>query len=145
MTHTHRTLKEKKEDLLKALELCDGLVSVACEEAKVARKSFYNWRNKDKKFAQSVREVAEVVIDAVESQLFKNIRKGREISTIFYLKTKAKHRGYIEKQEVDHSTLGQPIVGATINIILAPKNADKPQLESSIPIDLEQSEASFSA
>ena len=35
--------------------------------------------------------------------LYKNIKDGRETSLIFYLKTKGKQRGYIEKQELQHS------------------------------------------
>jgi len=42
-------------------------------------------------------------MDFVESKLFSNINNGDVSSTIFYLKTKAKKRGYFEKQEIDQN------------------------------------------
>jgi len=32
--------------------------------------------------------------------LFENIRDGKTSETIFYLKTKGKNRGYVERQEI---------------------------------------------
>ena len=57
-----------------------------------------------------------MAIDFVESKMFKKIDKGdkgSESLMIFYLKTKAKHRGYIERQEVDMSA---EVKGVTVNV-----------------------------
>ena len=42
-------------------------------------------------------------LDFAESALHNNIREGKETSTIFFLKTRGKKRGYIEKTEVDNT------------------------------------------
>ena len=43
------------------------------------------------------------MIDFAESSLYKQIKDGNTSATIFFLKTQAKRRGYIEKQEIEHS------------------------------------------
>ena len=40
-------------------------------------------------------------MDFAESQLHQQIKDGSVAATIFYLKTKGKKRGYIEKSELD--------------------------------------------
>jgi hypothetical protein len=67
-------------------------------------------------FDAACKEITETTVDFVESQMFKKIKsgdKGSEALMIFYLKTKAKHRGYIEKQELDVSA---DVKGVTINV-----------------------------
>ena len=41
--------------------------------------------------------MSNIVLDFAESQLHKQIKDGNPSSTIFYLKTKGKNRGYYEK------------------------------------------------
>ncbi|KKM24451.1 hypothetical protein LCGC14_1604980, partial [marine sediment metagenome] len=65
--------------------------------------TFYNYLQDDKDFAIKVKDVENIALDFAESALFQNIKDRREASIIFYLKTKGKGRGYIEKQEIEHS------------------------------------------
>ena len=60
-------------------------------------------------------EASETTIDFVESQLLKNINEGDTTSIIFFLKTKAKHRGYVERQEISGAN-GAPLASVTIYI-----------------------------
>lgn len=103
-----------------ALEQYHGIVSVACTSISLSRSTFYNWVNTDPEFKAKVDEIQEVAIDFVESKLFEKIngvqvRKGVDNETgedivydqppsdtaiIFYLKTKAKKRGYVERSEL---------------------------------------------
>ena len=46
-------------------------------------------------------DARESAIDFVESSLMKAIEGGNVTAMIFYLKTQAKHRGYVERQEVE--------------------------------------------
>lgn len=91
-----------KKKLLQALEDHHGIVTNACKAVNVGRSTFYKWINEDEEFKKAVDDVQDVAIDFVESKLFQQIDEGNPTSTIFYLKTKAKKRGYIERQEIVH-------------------------------------------
>jgi len=89
----------KKEQLLKALEKSLGIVSTACQNVGISRTTYYKYYADDKDFKQSVDNISELAIDCAESKLFELIKSGNITATIFYLKTKGKKRGYVEKQE----------------------------------------------
>tara|TARA_R110001592_G_scaffold247742_2_gene509831 strand:+ start:255 stop:611 length:357 start_codon:yes stop_codon:yes gene_type:complete len=90
----------KKESLLKSLEQSLGVVTVACKKADIPRSTYYKWLNDDEVFAKNVKEIENVALDFAESQLHKQISENSTAATIFYLKTKGKKRGYIERQEI---------------------------------------------
>ena len=90
----------KKESLLKALEQSLGIVTVACKKADVPRSTFYKWLNEDDEFAKQVKDIENIALDFAESQLHKQISDNSTAATIFYLKTKGKKRGYVERQEI---------------------------------------------
>jgi len=96
----------KKQKLIKALEESHGVITNACKKAGISRAQFYRYLNADEKFKQQVEDVQEQAIDFVESELFKQIKNGNITGQIFYLKTKGKHRGYIEKTQVQQETTG---------------------------------------
>lgn len=102
MAKTNRTEQSKKK-ALDALTESLGVVSTACDIAKISRTQFYHWLNEDEEFKKAVDEMEEVAIDFAESALHKQIKSGIPVSTIFYLKTRGKKRGYIERQEIEHS------------------------------------------
>lgn len=99
MPKLNKTLHTKKR-LLEALEKSLGVVTIACKEVDVTRTTFYNYLESDTEFAAAVEQIGDVALDFAESQLFKQIKEGNPASTIFYLKTKGKKRGYIERQEL---------------------------------------------
>lgn len=88
-----------KKAVLIALEKSLGLVTEACKKAGVGRTTFYEWLKDDQEFKKQVDDIEDIALDFAESQLFKNIGAGKEASLIFYLKTKGRKRGYIEKVE----------------------------------------------
>ena len=90
----------KKETLLKALEKSLGVVTVACRKSETPRSIYYKWLNEDEDFAKDVRDIENVALDFAESQLHKQISANSTAATIFYLKTKGKQRGYVERQEI---------------------------------------------
>ena len=98
--HKHTKTNNKKKTLLKALEKTNGIVSTACKLAKVSRYTFYKYYNEDKEFKNNVDDVGELALDFAESGLFKLIKGGDKTAIIFYLKTKGRKRGYIERQEI---------------------------------------------
>jgi len=90
----------KKESVLKALEQSLGVVNMACKKANIPRSTFYKWMKEDEDFAKQVEDIDNIALDFVESQLHRQIADNSTTATIFYLKTKGKKRGYIERQEI---------------------------------------------
>jgi len=94
-----------KKAMLEALEKSLGIVTTACKTVGISRQTFYQWLKDDEAFASDVNDIENIALDFAESQLLKQIRDGNPTSTIFYLKTKGKKRGFVEKQEVEsHNT-----------------------------------------
>jgi len=88
-----------KANLLKALEKTLGIVTSACKLCDLSRTVFYNYYNDDVTFKGSVDELQNVALDFAETALHNQIKDGIPSSTMFYLKTKGKGRGYIERLE----------------------------------------------
>jgi len=99
MSKTNK-IEHIKKALLEALEKSLGVVSTACKKADVSRTTFYKYVKEDEDFAKAVKEIEDYALDFVESKLFEQIKEGNTTATIFYLKTKGKKRGYIERQEI---------------------------------------------
>lgn len=100
MAARKQTTAATKKALLAALEQTLGVVTTACKNVGCRRETYYKYYNTDAKFKAKVDELNGVALDFVESQLFKQIKKGEASPTIFYLKTKGKNRGYVERMEV---------------------------------------------
>lgn len=95
-----------------------GNVTKACEMVEVTRDTHYRWLKEDEDYKRQVEAIKDNAIDFVEGQLFKLIKGvtaivhtagGEKVayetlpcktSIIFYLKTQAKNRGYVERQEI---------------------------------------------
>jgi len=111
-----------KKELLEALAKSKGIVSTACESVGLSRTTFYDYVNTDPEFAQAVDDINEKSIDFVESKLFEKItgvtvqtgdniyeQPPSDTAIIFYLKTQAKDRGYVEKTE-QSVTFEKPLI-----------------------------------
>lgn len=92
-----------KKTMLDALERSLGIVSTACEKAGISRQTHYNWLKDDPEYKEAVRAIEERTIDFAESHLHALIKDKNPAATIFFLKTKGKNRGYIERQEIEVS------------------------------------------
>ena len=91
----------KKDNFLEALKNNLGHITEACKSSNIHRRTYYSWIDKDEKFKQQCEDVEESLLDLAESKLLENINNNDNTCIIFYLKTKGKNRGYIEKQEVE--------------------------------------------
>ncbi len=92
--------EQHKKAIIEALEKSLGVVTTACKIVGVGRTTFYEWLKEDEEFAKQVDDIQNIALDYAESQLHKQIGDGSTAATIFYLKTKGKKRGYIERQEI---------------------------------------------
>jgi hypothetical protein len=88
-----------KKQFVDALEKTLGNISLACKMVNLHRSTFYEWCKTDSLFKASVEDINEIALDFAESELQKQIKNGSTAATIFYLKTKGKKRGYIERIE----------------------------------------------
>lgn len=89
--------------MLEALDKSLGIVSTAAKMAGIDRTTHHKWVREDPEYKAAVDQIAESVIDFAESHLYKLIKEGNPAANIFYLKTKGKNRGYIERQEIEVS------------------------------------------
>jgi len=92
--------EQHKRAVLEALEKSLGIVTTACKSAGVGRTQFYEWVKEDAEFKKAVDDVENIALDFAESQLHKNMQKGSDSATIFYLKTKGRKRGYQESKDI---------------------------------------------
>jgi hypothetical protein len=92
-----------KKRMITALEDSLGIVTTAAKAANISRSQHYVWLNEDEDYAKDVKSAEEMALDMAESSLHGQIKEGVPSSTIFYMKTKGKKRGYVEKQEHDHN------------------------------------------
>ena len=99
-----KELTKLQKNFLKMLDDQGYNISAACRATNVGRKTYYDWLKKEA-FAEEVYNQKEELIDYVESKLISNIKDGERASIMFFLKTQAKHRGYIEKQEIVHGIM----------------------------------------
>jgi len=89
-----------KRGMLEALRSSLGIVTRAAEIVQIDRRTHYRWLKEDTEYAAAVDELDKVAIDFAESKLHKLIDNGNATAIIFFLKTKGKGRGYVERQEV---------------------------------------------
>tara|TARA_R110000744_G_scaffold160240_1_gene276541 strand:- start:228 stop:566 length:339 start_codon:yes stop_codon:yes gene_type:complete len=91
----------KKESMIQALEASLGVVTTACKKVDLPRSTFYKWIKEDAKFAEQAKDITNIALDFAESHLHKQIGDDNTAATIFYLKTKGKNRGYVERQQIE--------------------------------------------
>ena len=80
-----------------------GNVSELCRRLGISRQTYYEWMEKDQEFRKAIENEQEGLIDFVENKLFALINGKNPAAIFFFLKTKAKHRGYVEQWEHKHS------------------------------------------
>lgn len=103
MTHKIKQDKaEEKEAFLIALTDAKGNISEALRHVPdiKSRKTIYNWMASDEGFRERFNAIREQMIDFAEACLLRRIAEGDSTSTIFYLKTIGRNRGYDGR---DHS------------------------------------------
>lgn len=99
-----------EQEIIEAINDSGGII------LKIAEKLRCDWHTAKKyidlfestKLAYS--SETESVLDIAESKLIENIQDNDNTAIIFYLKTKGKNRGYIERTQIDHSVaIEQPL------------------------------------
>lgn len=105
------------QQIIDALRDAQGMVAVAARSLGVSRQTVYNRMEKSAEVREAFEEAREFTTDRAETKLFEAIEKGEGWAVCFYLKCQAKDRGYIEKQQHEHSGKdGEPIEVRTVRV-----------------------------
>jgi len=91
--------KVKESDVIKVYQKKGCNVSATCTALGISRQTFYCMKRKSQKLAEGLEEIDEGLIDYAESKLMEHISDGDLTALIFFLKTKGKKRGYVERME----------------------------------------------
>lgn len=92
-------LKFTEQEMIDALTRAGGYVSSAAKLLKCSVQTVYTYIEKFESVRSAKFDIEERTLDSAEIALISNIQKGETASIIFYLKTKGKNRGYVERQE----------------------------------------------
>jgi uncharacterized protein len=98
----------QKRAMIQALEKSMGIVTNAAKIVGINRVTHYKWLQDDVEYRSQVEDIENMAIDFAESKLHTQIDKCDTTAIIFFLKTKGKKRGYVEKSEMEH--MGRIIV-----------------------------------
>lgn len=98
---------DNKNKMILALERSLGIVTPACKEVGISRETFYRWLKEDPDFKNRVKDIDEYTLDFVENQLLKKIKDGNDKAIMFYMRYKARKRGYTDS--LDITTDGEKI------------------------------------
>jgi len=96
------SLTKQKNAFLNALPLNNYHITNTCNEIGITRGTFYKWKEKDKKFVAVLDKMRDAEIDIFEDAFRDLINERNPQVVMFALKTRGKHRGYVEKQEIEH-------------------------------------------
>lgn len=92
-----------EEKIIEAIRAKRGLIAAAARALGVDRKTIYKHMHASEAVREAVKDARELMTDTAEAALYKAINEGQAWAVCFYLKTQGKDRGYIEKQQVEHS------------------------------------------
>ena len=97
------SLSSRQKIFVKAYKKHATNISRACEVADIHRTTHHRWYANNTTYKEQIDAISESMIDFAEGMLYKNMKDGKEQSILFFLKTRGKKRGYVEKQEIELS------------------------------------------
>jgi hypothetical protein len=98
-----RDTARKKKEMLASLKSFMGVVAGACDKVGIDRHTHYNWLASDEEYRRDAEAINERALDLAESKLLQLIKKENPQAVFFLLETRGKSRGYVKKQELEHS------------------------------------------
>ena len=98
-----KKLSKRKEILVKAMKKFYCNISSACEASNTSRNSYYQWYKNDALFREAVDDLRSQIDDNIETKAVAKCLNGEGDTSMiqFMLKTRMKHRGYVEKTEIE--------------------------------------------
>jgi len=97
----------RTEDYIAAIHNSRGLLTHAADALGVTRGAIYQAAKKHPEIQKAIEDARERTTDLAVGKLFQKINEGDNTAILFYLKTQAKKRGYVERQEVTGAEGGE--------------------------------------
>lgn len=119
-----RTQQYTAQQVADALTQAKGFVSVAARNLNCTDSTVRSYIERYAVCKQAVTDAREAMIDYAEGKLYQNIQNNDTVSILFFLKTQAKGRGYVERVEQRMEVSGRD-GGAIPVVVLAPGMLDK--------------------
>jgi len=93
-------MRFKAEEFLSAVPGSGGFITTIAARVGCSRNTVYTAIEKYSTVKQAIGDEKDSLKDMAENELLRQIKDGNTTATIFYLKTQAKDRGYVERQEL---------------------------------------------
>lgn len=88
------------QEIIAAIEKSGGFISVAAKSLGVSSNTIYRYIKEYPEISEAISEIETKYLDIAEAELIKSLQSGNLAAVIFFLKTKGKKRGYIERSEM---------------------------------------------
>lgn len=93
------------QQMIEALNATQGMVYVAARQLKCDPKTIYNYAKRYKSVQAAIDNKRGEFLDETELALYQAVKEGQGWAIAFALKTLGKHRGYVEKQQVEQTNI----------------------------------------
>jgi len=100
---TSKKREETAARIIKALQETQGLLTMAAIRSGIGYRTVCRYVAEYPSVREAANHAKESMLDFAEGKLYSKIKAGDNTAIIFFLKTQGKSRGYIEKQEIEHS------------------------------------------
>ena len=109
--------KITKKKVIAAIEDSAGIMSVIAKRAGCCGWTISRKLKKYPELIELIKNEKDKILDLAETQIIKKIKGGDNTMIIFYLKTKGKERGYVERveQKVDLEVSKVPSLNINLN------------------------------
>jgi len=109
--------------LVEVIRKSRGIVVAICKNVGISRQAFYKRIEKDHELKYELDLARDELCDFAEGKMWKLIENGNLQAVMFVLRTLGRHRGYVEKTEIEQTS-------NVVNIIEVPKlEAFEPTIE----------------
>lgn len=120
MTDSTQSIAKKGErytcaQVIEAIQQTKGMLTIAAKKLGCAPDTVYRYVREYPTVAAALKIEREAVTDMAELALYKAIQAGEGWATCFYLKTQGRARGYVERQEIEHSGVIGVVKGYVIH------------------------------
>jgi predicted transcriptional regulator len=97
-------IKITQDKFRRAAKGTGGILMQIAKRLDCTREAVSRWVSKNGEYAQPILfHEREQILDMAEGSLFQQVQEKQAWATKYLLSTKGKERGYVEKQEIEHS------------------------------------------